>query len=249
MLPYEAEFRLSITRALRDQLADSMAGLDPDALSVDNIGALRPRPGVYQLYHRGQLVYIGKADRTLPARLAKHHRKISGRTGISLGEMKFKCLYVEEDLSAVAPETLLIQRHRGDGEIPWNYNGFGNNDPGKERDTTLVKPDHFDALYPIDLGWPCRVPTTIPAVGDVLKWLSQTLPYTFRYEAARARKQPKEYSLTCPTPGSVEMTADELFSIIAEILPRPWQITALPGYVIMYRANKKYESAVRIYAS
>ncbi|WP_370936130.1 GIY-YIG nuclease family protein [Amycolatopsis sp. cg13] len=249
-MPYDAEFRLSITRALRDQLADSMAGLDPDALSVDNIEALRPRPGVYQLYHRGQLVYIGKSDIPLPTRLARHHRKVSGRTGISPGEMEFKCLYVEEDLSAVAPETLLIQRHRGAGEIPWNHNGFGSNDPGKERDTTTIKADHFDTLYPIDLEWPCRVPMIAPTIGDVLKQLSQMLPYKFRYQAARSpRTQPKEYSLPCPAAGCVEMTADELFGVIVETLPRPWQITALPGYVIMYRANKKYASAVRIYAS
>ncbi|SFB61674.1 Eco29kI restriction endonuclease [Amycolatopsis marina] len=251
-MPYNADFRLSITRALRDQLADSIEALSPAALTSSNIGNLDARPGVYQLYHYGDLVYIGKADGSLPSRLREHHVKILGRTKISLQDMSFTCLYVEEDLSAVAPETLLIQRHRGAGEVPWNYNGFGNHDPGKQRDTTTVRGDHFDALYPIDLRFPCgQVEMISPTVRDVLTHLRSSLPYTFRHEGNRqaVARQPAEFGLPCPLPNRNHTTADDLFSALAAALPPGWQITALPGYVIMYKEQRAYASTLQTYRS
>ena len=41
-------------------------------------------------------------------------------------------------------------------------------------------------------------------------------------------------------------SADYLFAAIAEALPG-WQVTALPGYVIMYPENRTYPSARRVY--
>ncbi len=46
------------------------------------------------------------------------------RKNIDIAAMTFTCLYVDEDFGAVAPERLLINRHKGQGEAPWNYNGF-----------------------------------------------------------------------------------------------------------------------------
>ena len=55
--------------------------------------------GIYALYFKGQLVYIGKASkgttkskRTLRARLTEHITKISGRKNITLADMK--CRYL-----------------------------------------------------------------------------------------------------------------------------------------------------------
>ncbi|MES9553117.1 MULTISPECIES: GIY-YIG nuclease family protein [unclassified Streptomyces] len=110
-LENHAEFKLSITKALGDQLAAALDDLMPAPLTSEIIQALRPLPGVYQLYKGDDLVYVGKADKSLPQRIEKHFRKISGRRNISLAEMSFTCLYVDEDFGAVAPERLLINKH------------------------------------------------------------------------------------------------------------------------------------------
>ncbi|MGW1224594.1 GIY-YIG nuclease family protein [Streptomyces sp. NPDC002530] len=246
-LENHAEFKLSITKALGDQLAAALDDLTPAPLTSDNIRALRPLPGVYQLYKDDDLVYVGKADRSLPRRIEKHFRKISGRTNIHLSEMAFTCLYVDEDFGAVAPERLLINKHRGQGEVPWNYNGFGNNDPGKRRDTTEVDAAHFDRAYPIDLEFELSELRSDGATGDTVplaSLLSETktsLPYVFRYEASKVFE---EIQVPLPPKG---VTADEVLRLAASHLPAPWQITALPGYVIMYRKAEEYPSARRYY--
>jgi len=240
-----AEFRLSITRALGDQLAESLNELKPAALNLANIAALAPRPGVYQLYEDDHFVYVGKADKSLPVRLAEHFTKVSGR--LSVGRMTFACLYVEEDLHAVAPEKLLIARYKGRGQAPWNNNGFGNNDPGKERDTTdfYKKKHHFDVLHPVNLDWVCDkiIPGPYSAT-QLLKALKDALPYVFRYQ-----QDPLHENVTVDV-FSRRPTADELFQslglAIASIDPA-WQITALPGYVIMYPKKGPYPSARRTY--
>ncbi|MEW1830640.1 Eco29kI family restriction endonuclease [Streptomyces sp. NPDC088196] len=246
-LDNHAEFKLSITKALGDQLAAALEDLTPAPLTAENIQALRPLPGVYQLHKNDELVYVGKAERSLPRRIEKHFRKISGRTNITLSEMSFTCLYVDEDFGAVAPERLLINKHRGQGEVPWNYNGFGNNDPGKRRDTTEVDAAHFDRAHPIDLEFKLAQLLS-DAAGDsdvslasLLAAAKTSLPYVFRYESSAVFDE-----IQVPRPPE-EITADEVLRLAASHLPTPWQITALPGYVIMYRKAEEYPSARRYY--
>ena len=239
------EFRLSITRALGDQLATALNELSPAPLDWTHIKALARRPGVYQLYEDDSFVYVGKADSSLQDRLAEHLTKISGR--LEVGAMTFCCLYVEEDLHAVAPERLLIARYKGGGQVAWNNNGFGNNDPGKERDTTdfSKKPDHFDVLHPANLDWLCDdITPGSYSVAELLQALKDALPYVFRYQRSVFHKE----ILTRVTPGT--NTADQLFRLVAtavsDVEP-DWQITALPGYVIFYPRKGPYPSARRVY--
>lgn len=140
---FSGQFRLSITEALSKQLFASMSRLEPAPLTRENVGALWSQAnnldlptlsGVYQLFRKrpgeeAKLAYVGKADRPLPERLNDHLVKLSGRVGISINEMFFRCLFVEEDLSAVSPERMLIKSHLATGEIVWNKRGFGINDP------------------------------------------------------------------------------------------------------------------------
>lgn len=236
-----ARFSLSVTRALSEQMAAALAELTPARLTSEALDVLQPLPGVYQLYHRGELVYVGKADQSLPRRLERHLAKLRGRLNIELADVTFTCLYVDEDLDALAPEKMLIDRFRAQGRVRWNFNGFGNNDPGQQRDTTLYKDDHFDMLYPADLS--VRVPgidAGIEVVSALVAEMKARLPYVFRIG-----KHPD------PTRTTVlierhDPTADELFTQIAEALPG-WQITALPGYVIMYPERRDYPSARRVY--
>lgn len=247
-MPSSAEFKLSITKALGDQLADSITRLTPAPLSEAEIEALHPEQGVYQLYHQDELVYIGKVDDDLQIRLEQHRRKISGRQFIDLGDMTFTALYVEEDLSAVAPETLLIKRHRAQGELPWNSGGFGPKDPGHERDTTRLKQTNFDARFPIRLDWPCGELSGEHTMIDLLRRLKAHLPYLFRYQDAKRRKadQPAEYHDTS-VHIAADSTADDVFTAIVGALPARWQITALHGYVIMYPEHRDYSEAQRAY--
>ncbi|HEY1176221.1 Eco29kI family restriction endonuclease [Streptomyces ossamyceticus] len=251
---FSDQFRLSITKALGDQLADALDNLTPAPLTQENLDALderatieklQSRSGVYQL-HRGpdhDLVYVGKADKPLSSRLGNHLRKISGRRGISIDEMTFKCLYVAEDFSAVAPEKLLIKKYKKSGHIPWNANGFGNKDPGQQRDTTVLKANHFDMLFPIDLD--CAVEGLTPgerSLHDLLQQIKQGLKYNFRYKESA---QFKNIAVSVP---EYEMTADGVFELVARALPQSWQISALMGYVIMYdNRGRDYPSAWRYY--
>jgi hypothetical protein len=167
---FVAEFRLSMTEALRRQLLARLEGLRWASLTRDNVDSLARRGGVYQLALDGSPVYVGKSKDNLPVRLGNHLRKLSGRReeaapgGSSLGDrVSFRCVYVDEDLDAVAPEKMLMSALAEQRQAPWNTMGFGNKDPGRRRDQTLVKAGHFDKQYPIDLDVEVRV----AAVGDL----------------------------------------------------------------------------------
>lgn len=244
-----ADFKLSITKALGDQLAQALTELTPAPLTTENLALLRELPGVYQLRHHGDLVYVGKADSSLPQRLGQHLRKLSGRSRIDLEDISFTALYVEEDFSAVAPEKLLIGRYQKAGEIPWNNNGFGNNDPGRERDTTVFRPTHFDQLYPADLDW--VIDGLTPGehtLSDLLKRAKDALPYTFRYANDKNQHQPV-YQETTVSLETTPVTTDQLLTLVTSALPAPWQAVALPGYVILYPNTATYDSARKIYRS
>jgi hypothetical protein len=248
------DFKLSITRALGDQLEEKLSELVPAPLNAEQLSELQPRKGVYQLYLRGELVYVGKAAQKggLPARLRAHMKKLSGRRGIEMGEVGFVCLYVDEDLDAAAPEKLLIKRYRENGEAPWNTMGFGNKDPGRNRDKTLVKARHFDALYPIDTDIPVGglKPGRQP-LGPVLMAVKENLPYTFRFpknsNGRKPRRDLQDVPITVPdiVDSAAGLSATIFLELVLDVLPDGWQATALPGYVILYPEFENLGSATR----
>lgn len=240
---HHSDFRLSITKALGDQLAAALATLVAIPLTEENLNpGVDERPGVYQLYLDGDFVYVGKADKSLRDRLGNHLRKISGRRNIDLTRVTFSCLYVAEDFSALAPEQLLISHHKGRGGVPWNNNGFGNKDPGRRRDTTVLKEKHFDVEFPIDLDAPLLgVRAGKVTVDSFLKTLKAGLPYVFRYA------DPPRSALDLLDVPKPDLTAHEAFRLVSEALSSDWQITALMGYVIMYKESQEYKSAWRYY--
>jgi hypothetical protein len=234
------EFKLSISKALTDQLRERLEDLTPEALSADALDCLEKRPGVYQLYKNGELVYVGSAAKTLPGRLGKHLRKLRGRRNVSIEEIGFTCLYVDEDLTVLAPEDRLIKLFQDDGGAPWNTNGFGNNDPGRRRDESHVPSHHFDALYPIELDWRCdSIRAGERTADELLSELKQELPFLLRYDSGpQARTEFQGLDIEVPEP---EMNAGDLLQLIADTLPT-YQVTALPGYVIIYPERKIYLS-------
>jgi hypothetical protein len=237
-MPASAEFKLSISQALTDQLREHLETLKPAPLTPGNLAALEPRQGIYQLYLNGDLVYVGSAATTLPNRLNNHLRKLSGRENISLKEVSFTCLYVDEDLTVLAPEDRLIRVFRGEGVSPWNFNGFGNKDPGRNRDSSYVSDEHFDKLFPIQLTWSClSVKAGSMTVADLLAKMKAVLPFLLRYE--RTARSKEDYLKARVVVSSSGMAARDLLALAAAALP-DYQVTALPGYVIIYRERREY---------
>lgn len=243
MVAWIAEFRLSITRALADQLATTLEPLTPASLNPGALSRVDARPGVYVLFVDWKRVYVGKAASSLRARLEQHYRKLSGRAGITMSDVRFTCVYVDEDLDSSAPEKLLIKKYRLSDTIPWNTNGFGNKDPGRNRDRSVVKAKHFDALYPIDLDYQLGIPVTGWSVADLLDKLKRDLPYLLRYEN-KNRSHLAELKRTRVELPAIELTASEALIAIIDALPTGWQATALPGYVILYKEEASYDSAL-----
>lgn len=239
---WAAEFRLSITRALADQLETTLRPLKPAPLTAAHLSTVLGRPGVYTLFFNGQRVYVGKAAKSLQDRLTQHLRKLSGRTGLDPEAVRFVCVYVDEDLDAAAPEKLLIKKYRKHDSIPWNTNGFGNKDPGRNRDTSVVKAAHFDATYPIDLDHECRLQPGVQPLAAILETAKGQLPYLLRFDSSSgARKIYQDTSVIVP---GGPMTARSLAHQLIAALPAGWQLTALPGYLILYQERRRYGSAL-----
>ncbi|KOU26223.1 MULTISPECIES: hypothetical protein [Streptomyces] len=254
---FSDQFRLSITEALSKQLYAALSRLEPTPLTPENLDALAPlaeklslpsKAGVYQLFRQEpgaprELAYVGKADESLPDRLGDHLAKLSGREGISIDEISFRCLFVEEDLSSVSPEKMLIKQHLKTGKIVWNNRGFGNNDPGRTRDRTTIKSTHFDLEFPIDLSRKVDGLTagTRP-LNAVLEEIKRGIPFNFRFKRSATFKK---LMVTVP---EGDMTVDEAFGFVARHLTGKWQICALLGWAIMYDDSPStYPSARRYY--
>jgi len=110
-LPSFANFEIDIVSALSSQLVDAFSKLDVGSLAGDQIDSLPKGQGVYKLYYRGSLVYVGKAEQ-IKKRLGEHRLKISGRRNIEVSDMGFKCLFIHRNWSALAPEDSLIRHYR-----------------------------------------------------------------------------------------------------------------------------------------
>lgn len=251
-LSYAREFKLSITRALGDQLFEAMDETSIAPLTQENIDALESRPGVYELHSRFDdgwcRVYVGKASRSLPQRLSRHRFKLSGRENVELANMAFKCAYVDEDFDSSAPEKMLIARHQATGDVVWNNNGFGNNDPGRQRDTSLVRVDHFDAQYPVNLdicysGDDLGIGTA-SEVYDALDSLKAHLPYNLRFDRKAKEALAGKKISDLPDDGQ-NLTVRAWLDLLMKYFPDGWQLTVLPGYLILYRESREYLSARR----
>ena len=129
-------FDFDLDRAIRSQVVEKLDS-SPLLPLTKSIGP--PASGIYALYFRGKLVYVGKASkgttkskRTLHARLAEHASKISGRQNISLEEMTCRYLTFASEWWVFAAEFALITHYQPE----WNTSGFGSKTPGIGRPGT-----------------------------------------------------------------------------------------------------------------
>lgn len=104
--PHHFEFDLD--RGIRDQAVQK---LESSPLLELKKGVGPPASGIYALYFKERLVYIGKASkgttkskRTLRARLSEHVAKIGGRKNINLSDMRCRYLTFASDWWVFAAE-------------------------------------------------------------------------------------------------------------------------------------------------
>lgn len=243
-MPHIARFEIDIVRALTDQLEEAVDALSESALTTANVASVLPEQGVYQLFHKNALVYIGRAD-DLRKRLGEHLEKVRGRLNITLNDMGFTALYVHRNWTTMAPEDVLIRHYqsRTPPLADWNGKSFGPHDPGRDRETTNKPTQGWDAMYPIREDWPCP---TIAAGSwngrELLMALKAALPYVLRYETSNPKRwrdgHPDYNSATITVPSS-GMKADDILRLVAASLPG-WQATAFPSHMILCKETAAY---------
>ena len=109
--------------------------------------------GIYALYLKGKAipVYVGKTDKAgkVRKRLTAHAMKIGGRENISLDDIGFRYLVMEDNWLARACEEYLIEHYKPE----WQGSGFGSHVPGAGRPGKRG-PDKFTQWYPMREGAP-----------------------------------------------------------------------------------------------
>jgi len=235
------EFEFDLPEALLSHLVSVFDALPGASLIPENVEVLPEAQGVYQLLLGGQVVYIGKTDAEagLRNRLDRHAKSIQHRLNLDPTEVTFRAVRVFV-FTAVDLETQLIKHY---GSAVWNFSGFGSNDPGRNRDSTRLKPQGFDATYPIDIDRMLHIdwPESLTA-AQIVKTLKSALPYTFRYELRPGgRKIHPDFEAATVTISPGPHSVRELVDAVIRSLPSGWQATALPSRVIIYRESVDYQ--------
>jgi len=222
--------------------------LEPIELSEMSVDVLRryemdpdhARKGLYMLHHEGKVAYVGKIDRSLFERLSEHRQKLHARQHIDVRDVSFRCLYLDRNWSALAHESGIIEENRIEGGCTWNNGGFGLHDPGRERDTTRLKQEHFDRRFPINPDFEVNLAPETRLVSDVLGCTKRSLPYLLRFETSkRARRCYESTQVTLPA----NPTAKSMLAAVVDALGPAWQVSFLHGYAILYEESKDYGQA------
>jgi hypothetical protein len=129
-------FDFDLDRGIRVQVVEK---LEASPLLALKKGVGPPASGVYALYYRGKLVYIGKASkgtttskRTLRARLNEHVGKLTERQNIGPDDMGCRYLTFASEWWVFAAEFALITHY----DPEWNGSGYGSKTPGAGRPGT-----------------------------------------------------------------------------------------------------------------
>lgn len=117
---YYDHFDFDLARAVLKQLIQAFEKLQPSALTLEHLATIEHRPGVYQIYHAGDLVYVGKADKDLAKRLTDHFWTIKGRLNIQIEQLSFCCVTIHPNWEPLTHEAILIKHYKRGG----TYNGM-----------------------------------------------------------------------------------------------------------------------------
>ncbi len=238
-MPFHRSFELDIVAALTHLLTQAFDELESGELNDENLGEVPAKPGVYQLYRSSTRVYVGKAGQ-LRGRLKQHRKNLSGRQNIQESEIRFTCLSMGSNIHAVS-ESSLINYY----SCPWNTNGFGNHDPGRNREETNKPPDGFDQQFPIRGDWPCADITAGDwNCGELLRRMKNQLPFLLRYQ--RTKNGHPDYNDSFIHVPQTGMPAEDLLRLIAQNLPG-WQATRFPSHLILYKEHRQYLHGIAIW--
>jgi hypothetical protein len=129
-------FVFDLDRAILEQLIEV---LEKSPLLPLANGVGPKLSGIYALYWKGALVYVGKATRALTkskrdlrGRLNEHTSKIAGRKNIALSQMRCRFLTFQSEWWVFAAEYALLIHYTP----KWNNSGFGSKAEGVGRPGT-----------------------------------------------------------------------------------------------------------------
>jgi len=233
------EFELDLSEAIRRDLPPFVRQVPLAPLTAEAIEMLPETQGVYALYLDGELVYVGKtsSEEGFKQRVGRHRKHVQHRLDLDPSKIQFKAVRIMV-FNMFDVEKILIEEAggvAGNGKrAPWNYSGFGGNDPGVERDTQKVA--RFDKRHPIlvDLELDFLTPGSYP-LNMLLTTSRKSLPYTFRFE-----KELYQDERAVTIEGNSPPTARQILGAAIEALPHGWQATVLPGRVILYEEARIY---------
>lgn len=248
-----AEFEFDLATPLFEQIRDLLDRVKDVPLDRPFIERIAERPGVYILLSRGEPVYVGKADRSVRTRLAKHRFMLSGRKNLQSGDMTFKSVCFARTWDPFKPESHLIDHYGTNGPNGWNGKGFGANEPGINRRQTQLGETHFFRRFPINAEWACE---EIEA-GDydafqLLRKIKKSVPFWFSFPANRrvqgggkanreAERIQSLYRSTKIRVPSAGLPVSDLLSLIARSLSGDWRVIATPSHLYLEPdASKSY---------
>jgi hypothetical protein len=140
-------FDFDLDRGIREQVVEK---LEASPLLSLSRGVGPTLSGIYALYYKGTLVYIGKASkgttkskRTLRDRLNEHVGKLEKRQNLVMAEVQCRYLTFDSEWWVFAAEFALIIHY----DPEWNASGIGSKTPGIGRPGT-DKISRFDKLFP-----------------------------------------------------------------------------------------------------
>lgn len=147
LFEFNHHFDFDLDRAIREQVVEK---LETSPLLALKKGVGPKLSGIYALYFKSKLVYVGKASkgttksrRTLNDRLDEHVTKIGGRQNIKLSQMRCRFLTFESEWWVFAAEFALMMHY----DPEWNGSGYGSKVPGKGRPGT-DRVSRWNELFP-----------------------------------------------------------------------------------------------------
>ena len=147
LFEFDHHFDFDLDRAISAQVVEK---LEKSPLLTLEKGVGPKLSGIYALYFKGKLVYVGKAskgttksERTLRERLNEHVGKIESRQNIKLSQMQCRFLTFESEWWVFAAEFALMVHYKPE----WNESGFGSKTPGIGRPGTN-RISRWNALFP-----------------------------------------------------------------------------------------------------
>lgn len=245
------ELEFDLAGALRDRLQTMFGEMSTAPLERSSIEAEIPNAqGVYQLFYRDELVYVGKTDAEagLKARLRRHAEKIRHRVGLNPDDVRFKAIRIFV-FTVMDLESSLLKS----GRPSWNGGGFGSNDPGRERDTTKIKNTNFDAVFPLDISrtLPPSPPHAAISAEMAIKHVQDSVPWKIRRQnlGGRSRKPHSDLDQALVALSGQSSSAWDTLAEIVSQLPAGWQATALKSHVILYKERRAYPEPLALVLS